>query len=299
MKDVVDDKQPKITEPGIYDLSMEVYHSDCCEGPSISSTGLRTIHNECPLEYWAFSVLNPKRYIMDDKGAYSFGRAAHCLIVGGEVFSERYVLRPRVIDEKPWQSNRTVCREWVANQLEAGLTIITPDDLYHIENMAKVLETHPMAETLLQGEVEKSLVWQDDETGVWLKARPDVIPTFDNVSNDYKTTTSICRPYELNRDIARYGYFMQLALVEEGLRVLKGAENLNMVLTFQTKKEPYHIAPIEISPEYLSLGHDLNRRALRTFADCWAKQDWPGYVEGIPVAHAPEWLTKQAEMETA
>jgi len=30
-----------ITEPGIYrNVPMDVYHSDCCDGPSISSSGL-------------------------------------------------------------------------------------------------------------------------------------------------------------------------------------------------------------------------------------------------------------------
>lgn len=32
-----------ITEPGIYDMPIRWYHDNCCDGLSVSSSGLRTI----------------------------------------------------------------------------------------------------------------------------------------------------------------------------------------------------------------------------------------------------------------
>lgn len=286
-----------ITEPGIYEISMDEYHSDCAPGASISSSGLRTIELECPLEYWAFSYLNPERFEKEPTDAFNMGRAAHCLLLGDEDWNANYVVRPLKIDGKPWNGNRTVCREWLAEQSEKGLTVITPDELIHIHGMAKVLERHPLAALLTTGDVEKSLIWQDEETGVWLKARPDIIPTYDSTVVDYKTTVARVQPYQLTADVVKWGYHQQMALIEERLEILADKRNLNMVLLFQQKKPPYHLAPMEVSPELLAIGRDQNRRAIRTFAKCIETGEWPGYVPlgDIPVIHPPEWLANQME----
>lgn len=289
----------KISAPGVYDLTMDEYHGDCCVGPSVSSSGLRKIHFECPLEFWSFAPMNPDRYAQPDKAAFTFGAAAHCLLVGGEEFDKHYVVRPREIDGKAWQSNRAACREWTACQIDLGLRVLTEADLTAITLMARVLEKHPMTATLLSGQIEQSILWKDRETGIWVKTRPDVIPEFDSVVVDFKTTASIVQPYKIQREISQRGYFMQMALMEDGMREVLGKEGLNMVLLFQQKSAPFHVAPFEISPEYLEIGRAFNRKALRVMADCLEKDHWPGYVEGIPVAHPPEWLVKEAETTTA
>ena len=51
----------KVTEPGIYDMPINWYHDDCCDGPSVSSSGLRTIELESPEHYWAHHPANPDR----------------------------------------------------------------------------------------------------------------------------------------------------------------------------------------------------------------------------------------------
>lgn len=289
----------KITAPGIYDISMDEYHSDCCPGPSTSSSGLRTIELECPLEYWAFSYLNPERFEKEPTDAFNMGKAAHCLLLGGEDWSSNYIVRPLEIDGKPWNGNRNICKDWLFEH--DHLTIIKPDELIHIEHMAKVLEKHPLAELLTTGDVEKSLIWQDEETGVWLKARPDIIPTYDSTVVDYKTTVARVQPYQLSADVVKWGYQMQLSLIEDGLAILADKRDLNMVLLFQQKKPPYHLAPVEISPELLEIGREQNRRAIRKFAHGIETGEWPGYIPdgGIPVIHPPEWLVNQMERETA
>lgn len=283
----------KIEKPGIYDIPMDVYHSDCCPGPSVSSSGLRKIHLECPADYWAFSYLNPEAFAEPDREAFAFGRAAHALLVGGDDWS-RYAVRPR-----KWDSWRTkAAKEWREEQIDAHRTVITEADLTIIMLMARVLEKHPMTPTLLEGRLEQSLIWQDEETGIWLKTRPDVIPNFDRVVVDYKSTTSIVQPYKIQREIVDRGYFMQMALIEDGLRILADMTDLNMVLLFQMKQAPFHVVPYEVDAHYLEIGRDFNRKALRTMAACLESGEWPGYVEGIPVAHPPQWLVEQWQQTT-
>jgi len=291
----------KINANGIYDIPMEEYHSDNCEGFSVSSSGLRTVINECPAEFWAFSYMNPDAFPPKDNTPYIFGRAAHCLLMGGEDWDSNYIVRPAKIADAPkkptdpqpkptnWNGNRTVCRNWL--KAHEHLTVVTSEQRIDIECMARVLEKHPLAPTLLDGEIEQSLIWKDEETGLWLKARPDVIPRFDRTVNDYKSTSSRCHIYQLTRDVFKYGYHMQAALVGEGLTVLRGDDDpYNFILTFQQSAAPYHVIPVEISAEAIEAGRIQNRRALRIIADCIDKGHWPGYADGIPIAPAPEGL---------
>ena len=87
----------KITEPGVYDVSIDRYHSQICDGPSISSSGIRALLRS-PAHYWRTSDLNPARVEEDDKEAFILGRAAHHLLLGEKEFSRQFVIRP---DEAP------------------------------------------------------------------------------------------------------------------------------------------------------------------------------------------------------
>ncbi len=91
----------KISQQGIYaKIPMSVYHSDCCVGPSISSSGLREIAppDGCPLKFWDNSYLNPDRAPQQEKHHFSLGRAIHTLLLGEDGFRDEYVVRPAEFD---------------------------------------------------------------------------------------------------------------------------------------------------------------------------------------------------------
>lgn len=83
--------------PGAYRMSLQHYHTQaCCPGPSISSSGLRTIFSESPWHFWASSDLNPDRYPeRDTSDALILGRAAHSLLLGDEVFDDHFIYVPK------------------------------------------------------------------------------------------------------------------------------------------------------------------------------------------------------------
>ena len=66
----------KISEPGVYSLPIEIYHGQPTVGPSISSSGLRTIWAQSPAHYYVDSPLNPKRAPQPDRPAFALGRQA-------------------------------------------------------------------------------------------------------------------------------------------------------------------------------------------------------------------------------
>lgn len=277
MKSIPWDGQ-RITAPGLYSgIPLDDYHrGDICDGPSISSSGLRLIWSKSPKHFWAQSALNPQRKVDDESNAFVLGRAAHHLICGEIGFADRYVIRPELApDGKAWHGNNNSCKKWLANARLSGKTVLTPDQVEQVRGMAISLGEHPlMREGILNGLVERSMFWRDVKTGVWLKSRPDVVSTSSGDFADLKTTTSVLY-HDTQRAISDYGYQQQGALV------LDGASNLDMPaesfsLVWVEKEVPHCVRVQMLKDEDLLRGAKMNRIAIDTFHACFTAKHWPG-----------------------
>lgn len=274
-----------ITAPGLYDIPMERYHSgDLCDGPSVSSSGLRAFMR-CPEKWWLTSPLNPERVEQPETTAFAFGRAAHALLIEKQM--------PRDVMVSPYDSFRTnEAKAWRDEMLADGRTIIKPADVQAIEAMAARLAREPLVKQgLLSGMIEKSLVWKDDATGLWLKARPDVIPQ-DSMLADYKTAAS-ADPSDIQRDVAKYGYHQQIALAAEGMARVLGRVVDSFALVVQEKDAPYTVTVAPLYETTIEWGARLNRMGLDRLAACLKSGDFPGYSEGPVSIGLPAWAEKQ------
>lgn len=263
-----------ITEAGIWaGVPMARYHgADLCDGPSISSSGLRTIFRQSPAHYWAASPLNPERIETPDSEAFVLGRAAHHLLLGEDAFSTLFVVRPDKFDS--WRSN--AAKEWRAEQEAEGRTVLLPTQIETIRGMARSLAKHPLvANGILNGAIEQSIVWQDKETGVWLKARPDAIPTESGDFSDLKTTVSV-QSRAIERTIIDYGYAQQAALIREGFELVTGIPMASFSLVMVEKDPPWCVRVVTLRGDDIALGQRQNRAALRRFVHCYQRDEWPG-----------------------
>ena len=263
-----------ITENGVYDLSMDRYHGQPCAGPSISSSGLRTIWEQSAAHYWLDSSLNPNRQVDDnERPHFSLGRAAHHLLfLGRKGFDAEFVTRPS--KWKDWRSAES--REWKVEQLKAGLTIITDGELELIAGMARSLAAHPLVRAgILDGAVERSLIWRDPEAGVWLKSRPDNITTSGGDYSDLKTTVSVSDD-ALQKTIASFHYQMQGALVGMASDIVLGVPMQSFSLVFVEKAPPHCVRVVSLTDEDLRRGQMQVRAAVDLFARCVAANSWPG-----------------------
>ncbi len=269
----------RISKPGIYvGIPLTDYHrGDICDGPSISSSGLRKIWDKSPKHYWDASPLNPNRSTDGDENAdFILGSAAHHLICGEVGFSQLYAVRPdKAPDGREWHGSNKTCREWLADQARKGKTVLTPGMVEAIRGMAVSLNAHPLVQQgILNGMVERSMFWRDPETGVWLKARPDVVPTESGDFADLKTTQSTLY-IDLQYSLGTYGYHQQGALVLEGARALDMHAN-SFSLVWVEKKRPHCVRVQTIDDEDLARGGRQNRVALRMFHECFVSRSWPG-----------------------
>lgn len=263
----------KVSVPGVYALSMAEYHGDLCVGPSISSSGLRTIWSQSPAHYWYDSPCNPNRPEPKERPHFSIGRAAHHLLyLGRKGFDAEFVIRP-----SKWKDWRTdAAKEWKAEQIKAGLTIITDAELEAITGMARSLAAHPLVKSgILDGAVERSLIFKDEKTGAWLKSRPDNIPSSSGLFADLKTADSVSDD-SLERSLASYGYHMQAALVGMASEALLGRPMEEFAFVWVEKAPPHCVRVTVLTGADIERGRMQLRRSIDQFAECVATGEWPG-----------------------
>lgn len=268
-----------IAMPGWYDrVPIEVYHSARITiEPSISSSGTRTLWKKSPKHFaaqWPYSPIYAPDEDAEESAAFTIGRAAHHLYLGEDDFALKFIERPATIAGLAWQGNRTECKAFIKQQKLAGRTVLTPNDVKTIRGMARSLADEPLAIDLLRGAVEQTLIVRDEETGIWLKARPDVIPTSDGMFADLKTTPSVL-DFDLKMTLRNYGYHMQGALIWEVCEML-GLPFDGFALIFVEKKAPFCTRIIELTDDDLGRGRLQNRAMIRRLKRCLDSGTWPG-----------------------
>jgi hypothetical protein len=266
----------RIGVAGLYaGIPLAQYHGDLCVGPSVSSSPLRVLWDKSPAHAWARCGINPERIVEDDNEAFVLGRAAHFLICGEVGFSDQFAVQPDWLDGAAWHGNRKACREWKRAQQRAGKTVLTNSMIDAIKGMALALGANPLVQSgILNGQIERSMIWKDQETGIWLKARPDVIPSDSGDFGDLKTTTSVVYR-DLQASLGNYGYCQQAGLVFEGAKALD-MEATSFSLIWVEKTPPHCVRVTTLRDEDIARGAKMNRAALRTFADCLSNGHWPG-----------------------
>lgn len=288
----------KISTNGVYDIPIESYHHDpnLCDGPSISASGLKAVA-DCPAKYWAFSPYNPNRFTHESTKALDLGKAAHALVLGEPEFAKHFFISPhQAFNSNP--GKRWYNEEWdpaVASGRETR-TLLRPDGFETVKAMAAAQRATPVVmQAFTNGAPEKSLIWRDEEAGIWLKARPDWLPNNPRLEFvvDYKTAVSI-EPRKLSADSFKYGYHVQAAMQKDAVAALFKT-GLGVAHVVQEKDPPYLCDLRMFAPEHIELGRRIYRKALKTFAACLKSGEWPAYTNTPQFFETPSWITRQIE----
>lgn len=283
----------KISKPGLYSgIPMNAYHSDLCVGPSTSSSFIRTVFSESPAHAFEDSYLNPDREPKAISEAFIFGRGAHHLLLGESDFRQHFIIRPEkypdlkfypfsestleIGGDKPWSSNANWCKGWLFNAEFMGYTVLKAGDIKAIRGMARALARDALVQQgILNGLIEHSFVWLHEETGIWLKWRPDAIPTDSLNFSDLKSSADITR-IGIQRALDGFHYHVQGALGALACRAVLGREMADFTLVICEKKPPHIVANRTIKPADITLGLEQIDVTLRLMAKCLKDNDWPG-----------------------
>ncbi len=244
------------------DIPNEIYHAD---RSCVSSSGLKQILRS-PAHFQAYLSGAARK----ETPAKFLGSAIHAKLLEPHLYDAEYVVAPTV-------DKRT--KEWKEFEIaNANKKILTPDQMAVVEGIAFSVSQHTSASTLLRaGLVEHSIIWQDEETGIWCKIRPDCLCVdFDTgICLDVKSSDD-ASPTAFPRSCVNYDYDLSAAMYLEGLRqVFK--RDFDFVFLACEKEAPFGCALYGAPDEMLQRGTRRFREALRTLKACNDSNAFPCY----------------------
>ncbi|WP_245413750.1 PD-(D/E)XK nuclease-like domain-containing protein [Fulvimarina endophytica] len=203
--------------------------------------------------------------------ALDFGKCVHCLLLGDEVFKDAFEVRP-----EQWKDYKPkAAQEWRDAVRAAGKTPVTLDDLERVRRIADDAANYPeVRQGILNGRVERTIAWKDEETGIWVRCRPDVLSNADGVFADLKTCSSFSEDF-LERQAFDACYWLQGAMTRFVCRHL-GMPFETFVLLYVLNNEVPDTTHVELSQHELDRGERALRWSLRTIRQCLNNGSWPG-----------------------
>ncbi|HAK4111545.1 TPA: exonuclease VIII [Salmonella enterica] len=172
---------PDDIQPGIYyDIPNEAYHA----GPGVSKSQLDDIADTPAIYLWRKNapVDTEKTKTLDT------GTAFHCRILEPEEFSKRFIIAPEF--NRRTSAGKEEEKTFLEECARTGRTVLTAEEGRKIELMYQSVMALPLGQWLVEsaGYAESSVYWEDPETGILCRCRPDkIIPEFHWIM-DVKTT---------------------------------------------------------------------------------------------------------------
>jgi hypothetical protein len=236
---------------------------------------------ESPAHFFAKWDGNPNRKPEETPRHFILGQALHHLLLGEPGFAKFFAIQPAEYENKkgevkPWSNNATDCKEWHEARKAEGRKVLLASEVEDIRGMAESLGRHPIIKAgALNGQIERSIIWQDKETGIWLKSRPDTIPGDSADFVDLKSIFSV----QYNDVVKRMGdssYQMQAALGRRAAREVLGLRAITWSLVFVEKSTPYCVRVFTLKDNDLDRGEKQIQAAIHAFVRCLKSKHWPG-----------------------
>lgn len=333
IKKVIKDykKGMKINKPCIIrNMPNGVYHAE----KGLSTSGLKILL-DCPARYF-FKYLSGE-YQEKEKPCFKIGKACHTYILEGEqAFYNKYWHNPyknMVVDDIKKQLD-TFKIEYKSNDKKdflmdlllsrVGIQVkeieLDSNELNQVVGVGRAINNNKFAKNAFsqEGESELSIFWIDEETGLWLKCRPDFLPYDCKDIPDYKTCTS-ANPQTFFGDFVKFGYHLQAANYREGVNAiikhfkldLSGVESFFFVA--QEKEAPFITQVYLPDMTIVDYGRKAIRKAIQIYEECLVNDVWEAYSDHIiemsldpkpddlignfdpveAIAYAPAWIDKE------
>lgn len=234
---------------------------------------------------WAYHRLNDDHKPTD---AMKFGTAFHAYLLGtSDVVSLPEGESFRSKDNQKWRDE----------QLEAGNIIVSYNDIQLLKRMKEGIEQTSLMpeypdymEIIEQGTKEQCIEWKDRQTGLMLKAKPDLIPVGTDYLVDLKTAQK-ADAESFAKEVINYGYHIQTVFYRAAVAACKPdafdrgskAPSTMQFWVFE-KSDACDWQPFSISDDnpITNLAATSIRQALLGIALMVKKAKEEGYAENTP-----------------
>lgn len=268
-------------EPGLYaDVPMLTYHG--WEGASQSR--LKVIRDKSPA-HLRWQMDHPE----EPTGPQRIGAAVHTAVLEPHLFAETYARGP--------EGNKTlkaVKAAWAALEAEdPSKVILKPAEWDLCMALRRKIEGHRIAARLLDGQPERSAIWEDEDTGAMCRGRFDLISDRAPVIVDLKTTRDASRK-SFGRDLFQFGYYLQAAHYLAGAKALD-IDAQQFVIVAIEKEPPHEVAIYDVDAGLIELARDELKPLLAVYAACERSGIWPGYAPKVQTIDIPMWAWREVE----
>lgn len=162
----------------------------------------------------------------------------------------------------------------------AGKTVLSAEDYDRLDGMLySVLKNKTLLHLLSDGVAEQSVYARDPKTGVLLRCRPDWLRN-DLIVADLKTTQD-ASPRGFRKAVRNYGYDLTSQFYLRVLSLATGEPLSEFIHAAVETQRPHGVGLYTLSDACLLRADQEIERLLELFAECQAKNEWPGYADTI------------------
>ena len=260
---------------------------------AVNYSGLKLLADS-PLHYW-HRYLNPDYVAPEPSRALYLGSGIHCRVLEGlSEFSRRFVREAKF--DKRTKAGKEGHAVWLESVGDAQ--VLNADDWDIVNDVSAAVLKSPMASALLEGpngSSEEVVQAIDDETGLMLKGKCDRIQTVDGKTYviDLKTCSQMyggAGKSGFEKSVARFKYHWQAAFYTDLLNASGEFGEIEGFLFVVVEKEaPHGIAIYDCPDQFMQVGREQYREALRTYKQCAETNTWPGFDSTIVSLELPRW----------
>lgn len=213
----------------------------------------------------------------EDSPAYLLGRAAHCLILEGNVpFHSNFFVGEPINEKtgKPYGRNTLAYQEWINAQTQ---DVITPGDFDFIKRLQMSVWLHEKAANLLQDGIAEGVV-RANYCNAPCQIRMDFFSHAHGII-DLKTCDDLTW---FEADARRFAYIYQLAFYRSVLREV-ARKNYPVHMIAVEKKQPFRCGVWRIAETALDFAETENAAAIERLKKCRSENLWPTGYEDIRI----------------
>lgn len=249
----------------------------------------------------------------------TLGSLVDCLVLEPHLYDKQYCEQPAtytaekwtgrapnkklVVEEKPWNNNAQVCKDYNRQMAEAGRTPIDIGLLSQARSCVISIDEHEIASEIVErGLKQVSIVWECQSTGVMCKGRFDILGDGEHkhLIIDLKTTKDASSD-GFAKECAVYDYHVQGGSYTEGYFLNTGEQrdfSFIAVETSRVKIMQPAVAMYGMSyhSDELKVGRLKFKRACEAVAEYAEQENMTGYHSHISHLELPAW-SKSEEMK--
>jgi exodeoxyribonuclease VIII len=261
----------------IVDISNDEYHTS--EGYSKSAL---VLFKQSPIKFYHEYILKQKEQKQSDD--MLLGTLVHSLVLEPENIDKQYHVYEHI--SRTTKDGKAQAKE--LEQLEKqGIILVKKSVFDEAKLMSMCIRENKISRDIIeQADIEQSIYWQDETTGLIFKSRPDLLSS--KISGDLKTCKDITN-YGFSKSCLDWGYFLQAGMAKLAMQA-NDLDFERFVFICISKTEPYEVVNFVLDEQAIEYGINQFKWWSMKLAEELQKNDWlRPRVETLSVPKWAEW----------